>query len=229
MYRLVALSSCLTLHGMQAAAGSTSLLDDLLRSSPNISASLSNVAQQMGMVDGSLSLATEQNLTAMSSALELWSEGRRSASAAQEVRAIELQENTLARLEALRLDLGTVSTTAIGSLQSADIAASFNAAVVIQRLTLTANETNLTVESWGAVTGQVLMQNISTNMGHVAAATVLHIADAGARIDDITVTALGALQSGAMRGTADLSATVLGQMGKVNSASSELVRALVGS
>ncbi len=221
------LAPMLLLLSAPLAAQPMSLLDALLEDAPELSAALTNVAQNLGMVDGSFALSVERNFLDLALSLEGLSAGSQLA-AGVGVRVTEVQAGALARFDALGLELQRVTTTAVGSLQSADLTGSFDAGGLIERIELTAGGALLTIETRGGIAGPVAMQNVSVNAGEVIGAVGLRLADVDARIEGVTTTAIGALQNGALRTTVDLSATVNGQMGNVTAATAALVTAMVG-
>jgi hypothetical protein len=212
-----------------AVAAPATLLSELLEEAPLLSAALSNVAQELGAVDASFALKVERDLNAMSAALEGWTSGREGAAAALAVQATDVQDDVLARLGGLAIDLGPVATTAVGSLQAADLTGSFNAGVLTDRVAFVADAASLTVTARGGVAALVALQNVSANAGEVAAEVDLRLADAAAGVDGIATTAIGALQNGALQSSADLAATVQGQMGEISATTAAVVMALVGS
>lgn len=211
-----------------AQAEPLSLLDSLLANAPALSAALTNVAQNLGEVDGSFAVGIERDFAALADAQEIWSAGRIETAAALGVRVTELQENTLEHLTGLALNVNTVSTTAVGSLQAADMTGSFNAGTLTDRIEVATGPTYLAVETWGSVAGLVAMQNLSLNSGEVLASVNMQLADVEGRVGAISTTALGALQNGALQTTVDLSATVQGQMGEITASTTALLAALVG-
>jgi hypothetical protein len=211
-----------------AVAQPTSLLDALLEDAPALSVALTNVAQNLGMVDGSFAVSVERNFLELASGLDGLSAGTQLV-AGVGVRVSEVQAGALAGFDALGLELRQVATTAVGSLQSADLTGSFDASGLTERIELSADAASLTLESRGGIAGLVAMQNMSLNAGEVTGAVELRLADVDARIEGLTTTAIGALQNGALRTTVDLSATVNGQMGEITAATTALVTAMVGS
>lgn len=229
MARTVLPIALLTALDTPALAAPATLLRDLLEEAPLLSAALSNVAEELGTVDASFALTVERDLLAMSAALEGWTGGREDVAAALAVQATDVQDEVLARLGGLGIDLGPVATTAVGSLRAADLTGSFNAGVLTERVAFVADAASLTVAARGGVAGPVALQNVSANAGEVSAGVDLRLADAAARVDSIATTAIGALQNGALQSSADLAATVQGQMGEISATTAAVVMALVGS
>ena len=203
-------------------------MDELLQKAPALSAALTNVAQNLAGVDGSFALAVGRDFAALADGLEVWSTGRSEMAASVNVHVTELQGETLLQLGGIVLDVNAVATTAVGSLQSADLTGSFNAASITDRIAVVTGSTNLAVEALGGVAGSVFLQNLSLNGGEVLGAVDMQLADVEGQIGNITTTALGALQNGALQTTVDLSATVQGQLGELTASTTAVLVALVG-
>src|SRR5690606_20707172 len=127
-------------------------------------------------------------------------------------------------LDPLTLELGDLSTTAIGTLQSGTMEGTFDASGLVQRGSSDANGAttgaSLLAETYGGIAGTLAMQNISVNSGAIDGSVALTLADVNTKVGAVATTAIGALQSGA------LEATVSGDMGGVTTATSALVTAL---
>ena len=222
-------AALLLLPATASFAETGSLLQSLLQDAPAISASLSNIAQDLGPVDGSFALSVERNFADLSAGLEGWGLTRSEAAAGQAARATDLQDDALARLGGVTLQVGSISTTAVGSMQAADLTGSFNAGGLTNRVFLATDTATLSIDERGGIAGLVALQNVSLNSGEILASADLLLADVDARTDNIGTTAIGALQNGALRTSVDLSATVQGQMGDFTATTAALLAALVGS
>lgn len=212
-----------------AAADPGSLLDGLLSDAPTLSVSLSNVAQNLGMVDGTFALETERHFAAIVAALEDWSTGRARYVAGLGSQVTEVEHDALGILAPLSVDVGQIALTAVGTIQSADLSAQFNAAGMAERLSAKVGTSTILVEAQAGVAGLVALQNVSLNSGRVDGEASLILRDVVLDAEGIATTAIGALQNGALMTSVDLDATVRGQVGAVSTATAQIVAALVGT
>jgi hypothetical protein len=212
-----------------AAADTVSLLKGLLADAPALSASLTNVAQNLGMVDGAFALETERHLAAVAAALEDWSVGRALNAAGLGNRVTEVQLDELRILAPLSANVGQTITTAVGSIQSADLTALFDASGSVERVSAQAGAASVLVEAQAGVARLAALQNVSFNSGRIEGDANLLLRDVSLRADGIITTAIGALQNGALSTTVDLDATVRGQIGAVSDTTALLIAAMVGT
>ena len=107
---------------------STSLLDNILADAEDLSASLSNISQNLNDIDGSISVTTDRSLADVADGITALIGGYDGFGSFSQVNAnvygVDLPAALLAVLNPLTLELGNLSTTAIGTLQSGAMTAS---------------------------------------------------------------------------------------------------------
>lgn len=208
---------------------STSLLDNILADATALSASLSNVSQNLNDINGSIEIATSRDYDAVAAGITALSGTYGFGSYSQvndNVYGSDVPATLLTVLDPLSAELGDLSTTAIGTLQSGDMSGTFDASGVVNRVSSSADGSttgaSMLAETYGGIADTLAMQNVSVNSGAIDGSVNLILADVDAKAGAIATTAIGALQSGAM--TADVS----GSMGDVTATTSALVTSLVG-
>jgi hypothetical protein len=209
---------------------STSLLDNILADAENLSASLSNVSQNLNNINGSIEVNTDRDYAGIASGINALVgeyDGFGSFSTVNaNVYGVDLPASLLAVLDPLTLELGNLSTTAIGTLQSGNMTGSFDASGIVNKVTSEASgsttSASMLAETYGGIAQTVAMQNVSVNSGDINGSVDLVMADVNAKVGTVATTAIGALQSGAMTATVD------GTIGSVSHNSAALVDALVG-
>ncbi|MBS3978746.1 MAG: hypothetical protein KGZ77_02960 [Rhodobacteraceae bacterium] len=210
---------------------SESLLDNILADAAELSTSLSNVSQNLNDINGSIEVNTDRDYAAIADGIEaLIGEYDGFGSFSQvnaNVFGVDLPASLLAVLNPLTLELGNLSTTAIGTLQSGNMTATFDASGIVNKVTSAAEgsttSANMLAETYGGIAQTVAMQNVSVNSGDINGSVDLILADVNTKVGTISTTAIGALQSGAMTASVD------GAIGSVSHNSSALVNALVGA
>jgi hypothetical protein len=213
------------------AQPSTSLLDGILAEAAALSASVSNISQNLNNIDGSISVTTERDLASVASGITALIGDRGGFGSFSQVNAnvygADLPDSLLAVLDPLTLTLGDMATTAIGTLQSGDMSGTFDASGLVSRVTSasegSSTSSEMLAEQYAAIGNTIAMQNVSVNSGTINGSVGLILNDVNTLAGDIATTAIGALQSGGM--IADVS----GQMGTVTDHTSSIVRALVGT
>ena len=208
----------------------TSLLGSILADANDLSASLSNISQNLNDIDGSIDITTSRKLAAIATSIDALIGERDGFGSFSQVNAnvygVDLPASLLAVLDPLTLELGNLSTTAIGTLQSGNMTASFNASGIVNKVTSSAEgsttSANMLAETYGGIAQTLAMQNISVNAGDIDGSVELILADVDAKVGSVATTAIGALQSGAMTASVD------GAIGAVDHNSAALVNALVG-
>lgn len=213
------------------AQTSESLLDGILADASELSASLSNVSQNLNNINGSIEVGTNRDLAGIAagiSALIGNYDGFGSFSTVNpNVYGVDLPASLLAVLNPLTLELGNLSTTAIGTLQSGNMTGSFDASGIVNKVTSSAEgattSANMLAETYGGIAQTVAMQNVSVNSGDINGSVDLILADVNTKVGSVATTAIGALQSGAMTASVD------GAIGTVSHNSAALVNALVGT
>lgn len=226
----VAFAACLCAAPPALAAGQ-SLLEDLLDAAPLLAISLTNLAQNIGRLDASVTVGAEQTFTAMAEFMTLWAAGRAdygsTVAAGAGAMAADLPVPAVA-FAAPRIEIGQIATTGVGALQSADMMGNYDGSGIVGHVMATAGPAALLAESRGSLGAVLAMQNVALNLGEVDAGVRIALADVHIRTSDIATTAIGGLQTGALNTSVDLLATVQGSMGDLAESSAVLVRALVG-
>lgn len=209
---------------------SSSLLDNILLDADSLSASLSNVAQNLNEVDGYIDIDTTRNMGDFTTIIDSLAGPNGFGSYSQvnsSVYGSDVPASLLNVLNPLTLELGNLSTTAIGALQSGNMTATFDASGLLAKASSTSEglstSAGMSAEQYGAIMNPVAMQNISVNSGYIDGSVNLALADVNTTVGNIGTTAIGALGSGAM------TATISGQMGTATEVGSNLVNSLVGS
>lgn len=213
-----------------AAETSESLLDGILTDADSLSASLSNVAQNLADVNGSVNVDTLRDTSDFDTIINDLAGPNGFGSYSQvnaSVYGSDVPASLLNVLNPLTLTLGNLSTTAIGSLQSGNMTATFDASGLLAKASSTSEglstSAGMSAEQYGSILNPVALQNISVNSGAIDGSVNLALNDVNTTVGNIGTTAIGALGSGAM--TANLS----GQMGDPAAIGSGLVSALVGT
>lgn len=212
------------------AQTSSSLLDDILNDATLLSASLSNVSQNLNNVNGSIEVGTTRDYASLATGISALIGSYDGFGSFSQVNAnvygVDLPASLLAVLNPLTLELGNLSTTAIGTLQSGNMSGTFDASGIVNKVTSSATggttSANMLAETYGGIANTVAMQNISVNSGDINGSVDLMLADVNTKVGAVATTAIGALQSGAMTASVD------GTIGAVDHNSSALVNALVG-
>tara|TARA_R110000850_G_scaffold108484_4_gene220804 strand:+ start:3271 stop:4113 length:843 start_codon:yes stop_codon:yes gene_type:complete len=214
----------------EAAIASDSLLDSILADATALSASVSNISQNLNNIDGSIDVTTDRDFTNMDTIIGSLggTDGFGSYSqAGANVFGRDIPDTLLAVLDPLTLSLGDLATTAIGTLQSGNMTGSFDSDGLVSTVTTSSTaattSANAAAEQYAGIADTIAMQNISVNSGAIDGSVALILADVNTLAGGIATTAIGALQSGAME------ATIAGNMGGVTEATSDIVTALVGS
>jgi hypothetical protein len=216
--------------GDAAPYTSTSLLDNILADAAELSASLSNVSQNLNDINGSIEVTTDRDYAAIATGIEALTGTYDGFGSYSQVNAnvygVDLPASLLAVLDPLTLELGDLATTAIGTLQSGNMAGTFDASGIVNKVSSSAEGSTtgaaMLAETYGGIANTLAMQNVSVNSGAIDGSVSLILADVDTKAGAIATTAIGALQSGAM--TADVS----GSMGAVTTTTSALVTSLVG-
>jgi hypothetical protein len=214
-----------------AQESSESLLDNILANAEDLSASLSNVSQNLNDIDGSIEVDTTRNLSGVADGINALIGDYDGFGSFSQVNAnvygVDLPASLLAVLNPLTLELGNLSTTAIGTLQSGNMAGSFDASGIVNRVSSSAEgattSASMLAETYGGIADTVAMQNVSVNSGYIDGSVDLILDDVNTKVGNVGTTAIGALQSGAMTASVD------GTIGSVSHNSAQLVSALVGS
>jgi hypothetical protein len=209
---------------------SSSLLDNILSNANELSASISNVSQNLNAIDGSIDVTTSRSLTEMNTIVSTLSGSTGFGSYSQAGSGVfgrDIPDSLLAVLDPLTLSLGDLATTAIGTLQSGNMTGTFDSDGLVSRVetssTGSTTSANSMAEQYAGIADTVAMQNISVNSGAIDGSVALILADVNTTAGNIATTAIGALQSGAME------ATISGNLGGTTEATSAIVSALVGT
>lgn len=212
------------------AATSESLLDLILADVNDLSASLSNVSQNLNSVDGSITVDTTRDYANFDEVIDSLLTGTNGFGSYSQVSSTvfgsDVPASLLNVLNPLTLELGNLSTTAIGTLQSGNMTATFDASGLLATAESTSTglstSAGIMAEQYGSIALPIAMQNISVNSGAIDGSIALTMADVNATIGNVGTTAIGALGSGA------LTANVKGTMGAADATATTLVSSLVG-
>ena len=213
------------------AQSSSSLLDNLLQDADELSVSLSNVAQNLNSVDGSINLTTIRDYSSLADGIDALNGSGdvpfgSFSQAGLSVIGRDLPANLLNVLNPLTLTLGDLSTTAIGAMQSGSMTATVNTSGIVNHVALAATGSTTTANSladaYGGIANAVAFQNIAVNSGDVNGSVQLMLADVNATVGKIGTTAIGAMGSGS------LTATITGNMSGVFSDTTDIIYALTG-
>jgi len=209
---------------------SESLLDNILSNATQLSASISNVSQNLNAIDGAIDVTTSRSLTEMNTIVTTLGGTTGFGSFSQAGSGVfgrDIPDSLLAVLDPLTLSLGDLATTAIGTLQSGNMTGTFDSDGLVSRVetssTGSTTSANSMAEQYAGIADTVAMQNISVNSGAIDGSVALILADVNTTAGNIATTAIGALQSGAME------ATISGNLGGTTEATSAIVSALVGA
>lgn len=210
---------------------SESLLDGILADSAALSASLSNVSQNLNSVNGSITVGTTRDYADFSTVIGALTENTAGFGSYSQVSAnvygSDVPASLLNVLNPLTLELGDLATTAIGTLQSGNMTATFDASGLLATAESTSTglstSAGIMASQYGAIELPIAMQNISVNSGDIDGSVALTLADVNTKVGAVATTAIGALGSGAMV------ATISGQMGAPAATATTLVSSLVGS
>lgn len=211
---------------------STSLLDNILNDVDDLSASLSNVAQNLNDVNGSIDINTDRTISAFDEVIDSLVGDNPGFGSYSQVNASvygsDLPASLLNVLNPLTLELGNLGTTAIGSLQSGNMTATFDADGLLAKASSTANGAttgaNMLAEQYSGIADTLALQNISVNSGAIDGSIALVLNDVNTKTGNLSTTAIGALGSGAM------TANIAGNLGAgATAVGSGLVNSLVGS
>jgi hypothetical protein len=225
-------SSLTQLAGDPAPYQPNSLLDNLLSNATNLQASLSNVAENLNNVNGSINVATSRSLTDMASVVDALSNGGKIpfgsySQVGANVYGQDLPASLLAVLNPTVASLGDLSTTAIGAMQSGSITATIDASGLVDKASSAATgsttSANLAAETYGNIGNTLAFQNIANNAGAIDGSVTLALADVNATVGKVATTAIGAMGSGS------LTANISGNMEGVARSSSGIIESLVGT
>jgi hypothetical protein len=212
------------------AQAPASLLQSLLDNAEVLSASLSNVAENLNEVNGSIDISTTRSLTEMDALVKSLGGSTGFGSYSQVGSGVygrDIPASLLAVLDPTVATLGDLSTTAIGAMQSGSIIATIDASGIQDRVSSAATGSSTSAdamaESYGGIGGTIAVQNIANNLGGIDGSVTLALADVNATVGKVATTAIGAMGSG------DLTATVKGNMAGTSSNTAAIIAALVGT
>jgi hypothetical protein len=212
------------------AQAPASLLETLLSDAAVLSASLSNVAENLNQVNGSIDISTTRSLAEMDALVATLGGANGFGSYSQVGSGVygrDIPDSLLAVLDPTVATLGDLSTTAIGAMQSGSIIATIDASGIQDRVSSAATGSSTSAdamaESYGGIGGTIAVQNIANNLGGIDGSVTLALADVNATVGKVATTAIGAMGSG------DLTATVKGNMAGTSSNTAAIIAALVGT
>ncbi len=200
------------------ASTGTSQLDSLLANAGDLSAMITNLAENQGDLDGSVDVTTSRDYLSILASLTAVTSGTNDlgsyASVGTDTYARDVSFPNLAFLAPLEANLGNIATTAIGAMQSGSVNVAFDASGL---QTMTSNiatgestTASLIAETYGQIDSGLAIQNVAYNtgglLGTVDAGINLALADVNATVGNLSTTAIGAMGSG------NLTANIVGQL-----------------
>jgi hypothetical protein len=192
------------------------LLAALLATIDNLTASLTNAAENFAAVNGAVMVSAQGNADVLAATIPALAQDAAFGSRSQISATLSAREVGLAPRAVALTQLGDLATTAIGALQSGALLGStgttgtFDTSGLTQNLALqttTASTTaSMTVQTYGSAAQLLAMQNVAYNRGQIDGRISLVLTDVDATIDRLTSTAIGAMESGGL--TAQLTGTL---------------------
>ncbi|MCW1920537.1 hypothetical protein NX862_17400 [Rhodobacter sp. KR11] len=232
------LTKAVVLLGLGAATASANpgphpqeLLSALLSQAAALTASLTNVAENLGQVKGSVVIQTRHTSADLVAEVDALIHGETLASVsriAPGIRASQQGEGVFDLFKPATLASGEITTTAIGALQSGALIGSTGTTGTVDtsglagRVVLLTEGATARAEQNGSVAGAVILQNVAVNLGDIDGSVQITLADTQARLGQVGTTAIGAMETGM------LTASLTGNMGEVTDAAAHLVADLVG-
>lgn len=192
------------------------LLASLLATIDNLTASLTNAAENFAAVNGAVMISAQGNADLLAATIPTLAQDAAFSSRSQISATLGAREVGLAPRAVALTQMGDLATTAIGALQSGALLGStgttgtFDTSGLRQNLALqttTATTTaSMTVQTYGSAAQLLAMQNVAYNRGQIDGRISLVLTDVDATIDRLTSTAIGAMESGGL--TAQLTGTL---------------------
>lgn len=215
MKKLLA-TTALATFAFSGHASAQSLLESLLANSDELSASITNLAQNAGVLDASINVNTSRNISGIDSIVDALMQsagdldGFGSTAVAGDNIARDFAVPDLSFLAPTVTNLGDLATTGIGAMQSGSMDVSFDASGLEERIVDSSEASSTDAESisetYGAIESGLSFQNVAYNTAAIAADVNLNLADTTASIGDIATTSIGAMGSG------DMVASITGQI-----------------
>ena len=225
MKKLLA-STVLATLAMSTAASAQSLLESLLANTDQLSAQISNIAENdTASLDASISIDTSRDLfgvnAVISSLATLNTDGFGSVSSVlgtdgvTTVTATDFELPDMASIVApLELTLGDLATTGIGAMQSGSMDVSFDASGIVASTTNASTSATTTAEAitetYGALDTGLSFQNVAYSAADIYAEIIMQLDDVNATTGAIATTAIGAMGSG------DLTASLIGSVSDID-------------
>ncbi len=230
---------CLGCTGGAALSGTgpdpDTLLTALLRQASQLTVSMTNIAENLHRVDGSVvieSMTVTGDLVAAITALTDHGPAGQVSRVSSSLSGSDLSGHVLAVLHPTVLDVGSIATTAIGSLQSGALLGStgttgtVNTTGLAQRVTLqitgAATDRVVLAQSSGSIAATMALQNVASNLGDLDGSIQIRLADTLTHTGTLATTAIGSMESGM------LTASLTGNMTDTSTQLETLVTALVG-
>ena len=213
MKKLLATTALATL-AMSSAASAQSLLDSLLNSADQLSASITNMAENSADLDASIDITTTRDLTGINAVVAGIAgdntDGFGSVSVVGTTVATDFELPDMSFVDPLTLALGDLATTGIGAMQSGAMDVSFDASGIAERTTDASSSATTTAEeiteTYGDLDTGIALQNVAFNTADIDAGIALLLNDVNTTAGAVATTAIGAMGSG------DLTASLTGSI-----------------
>jgi hypothetical protein len=184
------------------------LLAALLATIDSLSASMTNAATNFAAVNGAVMISAQGNADALAATIPALAQNSAFGSSSQISATINARELGLMPQTVAMIQSGDLATTAIGALQSGALLGSTGTTGTVDTSGLAQSiamqtsgaETDaiITAQSYGTAAHTIILQNIAHNQGQIDGRISIVLADADARINRLTSTAIGAMESGAL-------------------------------
>lgn len=213
MKKLLA-TTALAALAMSGHASAQSLLESLLNNADQLSASITNMAENSADLDASIVIETNRDLEAINNVVgaiaDTNPDGFGSVSAVGDTVATDFELPDMSFLAPLDLTLGDLATTAIGAMQSGSMDVSFDASGLAERTADSSSSATTTAEAieetYGDLDTGLAFQNVALNTADINAEIELLLNDVNATAGNLATTAIGAMGSG------DLAASLTGSV-----------------
>lgn len=208
MKNLLATTAILTM-AFSGAASAQSLLENVLADAADLTAMISNVAENLTEIDASINIDTSRDYAGIDTILATLSTAANPLGSYSQVSttvfASDFELPDLAFLAPLETSIEDLTTTAIGALQSGNMDIKIDTTGLVEDASVLAasSSTNATqmAETYGSIAGGLAFQNLAFNdagTDGINASINLTLADVNASVGNATTTAIGALGSGNM-------------------------------
>ncbi|WP_319825985.1 hypothetical protein [Thalassovita sp.] len=215
MKKLLATTALATL-AMSGHASAQSLLESLLTNADELSASITNLAQNSGTLNASINVDTSRNIAGIDAIVDTLMDSTDQAAGFGSVSTVgtnvarDFAMPDLSFLAPLEMTMGDLATTGIGAMQSGSMDVSFDASGLESRLADRTEASTTMAESidetYGSIDAGLSFQNLAYNTADIEADINLALDDVNATLGNLATTAIGAMGSG------DLAASITGQI-----------------